>query len=165
MTLKALSRADLRILKTLQTDARLSNVELADRIGLSPSPCLRRVRALEESGLIDGYVARLNRRRLGLDVVAFVEVAVDHHTETAAQTFQSQVLALPEVVACYAMTGTFDYLLKVIVPSLDDYGEFTMKNLLRIGGIKDLRSSFVLQEVKESTVLPLDGLPPTGADD
>lgn len=159
MTPSNLSRPDIRILRALQSDAKMTNVELADRIGLSPSPCLRRVRQLEESGLIKGYVALVDRRKLGLDVVAFIEVQIDRHTDEAAEAFHKAILALPEVVGCYSLTGSFDYLLKVVVASLDDYADFTMKRLLKVVGIKDMRSSFVLHEIKDSTVLPLDGLP------
>ena len=155
MKLQKLSRTDRRILETLQVEGQLSNVDLAARVGLSPSPCLRRVKALEADGVISGYVALLDRRKLGLDVVAFVEVQVDRHNDTVADAFRNAILRDPAVVTCQAMTGAFDYLLKVVVPNLDAYAEFTMKRLLKMPGVKDVRSSFVLETLKDSTALPL----------
>ena len=122
---------------------------------MSPSPCLRRVKQLEARGVIGAYVALLDRRALGLDVMAFVEVHIDRHTDTAADAFAGAVMREPEVAACYALTGAFDYLIQVIAPSLDAYAEFTMNRLLKMPGVKDVRSSFVLQAVKQSTALPL----------
>uniref|UniRef100_UPI003460CC55 Lrp/AsnC family transcriptional regulator n=1 Tax=Phenylobacterium montanum TaxID=2823693 RepID=UPI003460CC55 len=153
--MQRLSRTDRRILETLQVEGQLSNVDLAARVGLSPSPCLRRVKALEADGVISGYVALLDRRKLGLDVVAFVEVQVDRHNDTVADAFRNAILRDPAVVTCQAMTGAFDYLLKVVVPNLDAYAEFTMKRLLKMPGVKDVRSSFVLETLKDSTALPL----------
>jgi len=153
--LQRLTRTDRRILEALQSDAHLSNVELAERVGLSPSPCLRRVKALEAQGLIAGYVALLDRRKLGLDVMAFVEVQVDRQTDAAAEAFRTAIAKEPAVVACFSMTGSFDYLLKVIVPNLDAYAEFTMQRLLKMPGVKDVRSSFALETLKDSTMLPL----------
>ncbi len=153
--MQKLSRTDRRILETLQTEGQLSNVDLAARVGLSPSPCLRRVKALEADGVIAGYVALLDRRKLGLDVVAFVEVQVDRHNDTVAEAFRHAILRDPAVVTCQAMTGAFDYLLKVLAPNLDAYADFTMKRLLKMPGVKDVRSSFVLETLKDSTALPL----------
>lgn len=155
-----LSRTDLRILATLQAEGRLTNVELAERVGMSPSPCLRRLRQLEARGTIAAYVALLDRRALGLDVMAFVEVHIDRHTDTVAEAFATAVMREPEVTACYALTGAFDYLIQVIAPSLDAYAHFTMHRLLKMPGVKDVRSSFVLQAVKQSTALPLGHLSP-----
>ena len=152
-----LTRADRKILQILQKDGKISNVDLAERVGLSPSPCLRRVKQLEASGLISGYVALLDRRKAKLDVLAYVEVQVNH-VEGAAEAFQQAVLRQPEVVSCHAMTGGFDYLLKVAVPNLDAYADFTMKRLLKMPAVKDIRSSFVLDTIKDSTALPLDYL-------
>jgi Lrp/AsnC family transcriptional regulator, leucine-responsive regulatory protein len=151
-----LSNTDLRILRTLQREASLTNVELAERVGMSPSPCLRRVRQLEERGVIKDYVAVLDRRALGFDVMAFVEVRMDHHSDTAAEAFTGAVLKEPAVIACYTTSGEYDYMLTVVVRNLDDYADFAMKRLLRMPGVKDVRSSFVLQNVKESTALPLE---------
>jgi Lrp/AsnC family leucine-responsive transcriptional regulator len=151
-----LAEVDRRILEALQTDGRLTNVELAERVGLSPSPCLRRVKALEARGLIKGYVALLDRRALGLGVMAFVEVQVERNSETAAEAFTGALMRESAVVACYAMTGPYDYLLQVVTPSLDDYAQFAMQRLLKMPGVKDVRSSFALEAAKESTALPLE---------
>ncbi|WP_449686863.1 Lrp/AsnC family transcriptional regulator [Aerophototrophica crusticola] len=144
----------MRILDALQRNGRLSNVDLAEQVGLSPSPCLRRVRDLEEDGYIQGYAAILDRRKLGFGVVAFVEVKIDQNAEGDLR-FRRAVEAIPEVVSCFVMTGTMDYLLQVVVPDLDAYAEVSMGKLLQIPGVKDVRSSFVLDVVKHSTCLPL----------
>ncbi|HYE49927.1 MAG TPA: Lrp/AsnC family transcriptional regulator [Azospirillaceae bacterium] len=150
----SLDSADLRILDALQRNGRLSNVDLAEKVGLSPSPCLRRVKDLEEDGYIQGYAAILDRRKLGLGVVAFVEVKIDQNAEGDA-VFRRAVGQIPEVVSCFVMTGTMDYLLQIVVPDLDAYAEVSMKRLLQVPGVKDVRSSFVIDVVKHSTALPL----------
>ena len=150
-----LSEADLRILRCLQKDASLTNVELAERVGMSPSPCLRRVKQLQARGLIKQQVAVLDRRALGFDVMAFVEVRMDHHSDTAADAFAKAVLRDTAVIACHSTSGAYDYMLIVIARDLDDYADFTMKRLLKMPGVQDVRSSFVLQSLKESTALPL----------
>ena len=142
----------------LQTDAHLSNVALADRIGLSPSPCLRRVHQLESQGVIAGYVALLDRRKIGLDVMAFVEVRVDRHNDSVAEAFRTAILREPEVVSCHALSGAYDYLLKVAAPNLDSFAEFAMKRLLKMPGVTDVRSSFILDTLKDSTAYPLGHL-------
>jgi Lrp/AsnC family leucine-responsive transcriptional regulator len=144
-----LTRADRKILEILQQDSSVTNVELAERVGLSPSPCLRRVKQLEASGLISGYVALLDRRKARLDLLAYVEVQVDRHSETAAEAFADAVRREPMVVG---------YLLRVVAPNLDAYAEFTMKRLLKMPAVKDIRSSFVLETIKDATALPLDYL-------
>ena len=153
-----LTDVDMRILEALQADGRLTNVDLAERVGLSPSPCLRRVKALEARGLIKGYVALLDRRAIGLGVMAFVEVQVERNSDTAAEGFIGALERESAVVACYAMTGPYDYLLQVVTPTLDDYAQFAMQRLLKIPGVKDVRSSFALEAAKESTALPLGHL-------
>jgi Lrp/AsnC family leucine-responsive transcriptional regulator len=150
-----LTAADLKILDVLQADGRISNVELAERVGLSPSPCLRRVKQLEADGVISGYAALVDRRKIGLGVIAFVEVQVDRHNDAVAEAFRAAIVREPEVVACYAMAGGYDYMLKVVAQTLDTYAELTLKRLLRIPGVKDIRSSFVLEVQKDSTALPL----------
>ncbi|MDB5456504.1 MAG: asnC family transcriptional regulator, partial [Caulobacter sp.] len=147
VTLK-LNRADRKILQILQQDGKLTNVELAERVGLSPSPCLRRVKQLEAAGLITGYVALLDRRGAGLGVLAYVEVGVDRHSEEAAEGFREAVMREPMVVGCYVMTGPYDFLLRVVAPDLDAYADFTMKRLVKMPGVKDIRSSFVLDTLK-----------------
>jgi Lrp/AsnC family leucine-responsive transcriptional regulator len=153
-----LTRVDRRILEVLQTDAQLSNVELAERVGLSPSPCLRRVKLLEAQGLIGGYVALLDRRKIGLGVMAFVEVQMDRHSDVGVAAFRAAMEGHAEIVACHMMTGSFDYLLKIVVSDLDAYAEFTLQHLLKMPGVKDVRSSFVLDTLKDSTALPLTQL-------
>jgi Lrp/AsnC family leucine-responsive transcriptional regulator len=149
-----LDAADIRILGAVQRNGRLSNVDLAEQVGLSPSPCLRRVRDLEEKGYIQGYTAILDRRKLGMGVVAFVEVKIDQNAEGDAD-FRRGILLLPEVVSCFVMTGTMDYLLQVVVEDLDAFADLSMRKLLSIKGVKEVKSSFVLDVVKHSTNLPL----------
>jgi Lrp/AsnC family leucine-responsive transcriptional regulator len=146
---------DLKILETLQSSGRLTNVELADRIGLSPSPCLRRVKRLEAEGVIEGYSARLSRARLGLDVTVFVAVGLERHREEDAERFRRVVTRLPQVVSCHAISGEADFLLEVVVSDLNQYSEFVLKRLRRVPGVKDLHSSFALETMKSSSALPL----------
>jgi len=147
---------DRKILSVLQSNAGLSNVELADRIGLSPAPCLRRVKALEDAGVIESYNARLSSRALGLGVVAFVEIHLERHTDGVTDKFLAAVKKVPEVVRCYLVTGTLDFLMEVVAKDLDSYADFAVNRLLKLPGVKDVRSSFVLKEVKETNLLPLD---------
>ena len=149
---------DRKILAVLQSEAGLTNVELADRIGLSPAPCLRRVKALEDAGVIEGYRARLNRHAIGLGVLAFVEVHLERHTDGITDKFLAAVNKVPEVVRCYLMTGSLDFLLEVAAKDLDAYADFAMNSLLKLPGVKDVRSSFVLKEVKATDALPLHHL-------
>lgn len=149
---------DRRILEALQSDGRLSNVELAGRVGLSPSPCLRRVRQLESAGLIKGYGAHLSRRRLGLGVMAFVQVQLDRHEDPLVADFERAVSAVPEIIACYAVTGAYDFLLQVVARDLDDFGTLAMNVLLRLPGVKDIHSSLALHTMKDGSALPLGHL-------
>lgn len=153
-----LDAIDRRILEALQTDGRLSNVDLANRIGLSPSPCLRRVRQLESAGLIKGYGAHLSRRRLGLGVMAFVQVQLDRHEDARVGEFEQAVSSVREIVACYAVTGAYDFLLQVVARDLDAFGDLAMKVLLRLPGVKDIHSSLALHTLKDGSALPLDHL-------
>ena len=146
---------DLKILHTLQSEGRLSNVELADRIGLSPSPCLRRVKRLESEGVIEGYTARINRERIGMGVTVFVSVGLDRHREEEAERFRKTVMRLPQVVCCHAISGESDFLLEIVVADLNQYSEFVLKRLRRIPGVKDLHSSFSLETIKNGNSLPL----------
>jgi len=151
-----LDRYDRRILEVLQTDGRISNQELADRIGLSPSPCLRRVRALEESGLILGYRALLDSRRLGLTLLALVHISMDRHTPERFAHFDTAVSELPEVLECLLITGQeADYQLKVIVRDMEAYQALLLNKITRIEGVSGVHSSFVLRRVVERTALPL----------
>jgi len=155
MPMTLLDELDIRILATLQSDARLTNLELAERVGLSASPCLRRVRRLEEDGFIEGYSARLNREKIGLDVVAFVRVNIERHNNTDTNAFMKTVSKLPEVIACYITSGESDFLLHVVVKDLAAYRSFAVEKLTRVPGVRDVRSSFVIGTVKEGTLLPL----------
>lgn len=151
-----LDRFDRRILELLQADARLSNQELAERIGLSPSPCLRRVRALEEAGLIVGYRALVDARKLGLTLMALVYIAMDRHTPDRFANFEKQVSRLPEVLECLLITGQeADYQLKVIVRDMDAYQELLLTRITRIEGVTGVHSSFVLRTVVDRTAMPL----------
>jgi Lrp/AsnC family transcriptional regulator, leucine-responsive regulatory protein len=156
MTEMPLAASDLRILRALQADGRIANVDLAARVGLSPSPCLRRTKQLEASGIIRSYAALLDRKKLGFSVEAFVQVSLDRHQDRLDRAFREAVLARSEVIGCYVMTGEMDYLLHVLVRDLEAYGQFTMAVLLKMPGVKDVKSSLALEVVKESTALPLD---------
>ncbi len=155
MPTSVLDAIDRRILRSLQENARISNVELAREVGLSPSPCLRRVRDLEESGIIRRYVALLDPAALGLPVSVFVQVSLERQIEDALETFEAAVLARPEVMECYLMTGDADYLLRVVVPDLTAYERFLMDSLTRVPGVSSIRSSFALKQVKYRTALPI----------
>ena len=151
-----LDNYDKRILEVLQQEGRISNQELADRIGLSPSPCLRRVRALEESGIIAGYRAVLDARRLGLNLIAFLSISMDRHTPERFENFDKIVAELPEVLECSLITGRdADYQLKVVVRDMDAYQDLLLNKLTRIEGVSGVHSSFVLRQVIERTVLPV----------
>ncbi len=151
-----LDRYDRRILEELQRDGRLTNLELAERIGLSPSPCLRRVRALEESGVIAGYRALLDGRKLGLSLVALLSISMDRHTPERFARFDATVSELPEVLECLLITGReADYQLKVVVRDMDAYQELLLNKITRIEGVSGVQSSFVLRRVVERTSLPL----------
>lgn len=154
-----LDAIDRRILAALQREARLTNVQLADEVGLSPSPCLRRVRLLEEAGVIAGYHAALSRAELGLGLTVFVGVKVERHHDEAATAFRQAVQALPEVVSCHLVSGEADFLLQVVVPDLAGYERLLMGTLLRLPGVSDIRSNFAIQTVKAHAPLPLDHLP------
>jgi Lrp/AsnC family leucine-responsive transcriptional regulator len=151
-----LDRYDRRILEELQHDGRISNQELADRIGLSPSPCLRRVRALEESGLITGYRAMLDANKLGLSLMALIHISMDRHTPERFAHFDASVAALPEVLECLLVTGQdADYQLKVVVQDMDAFQSLLLEKITRIEGVSGVHSSFVLRRVVDKTALPV----------
>jgi len=153
---RQLDSYDRKILELLQTDARLSNQELADRIGLSPSPCLRRLRNLEETGLIEGYRAILNARALDLKLMAFIQISMDRHTPERFDQFESHILKYPEVMECHLVTGTdADYLVKVIVDDMDGFRRLLLEKITRIEGVTGVHSSFVLKSPMNNTALPL----------
>ena len=150
----ALDRYDRRILELLQQDGRLSNQELADRIGLSPSPCLRRVRALEESGVITGYRAIVDAKQLGLTLMALIHISMDQHTPERFANFDTQIAALSEVLECLLITGQeADYQLKVIVRDMEAYQDLLLNKITRIEGVTGVHSSFVLRRIVEKTAV------------
>lgn len=149
-----LDRADLRILAELQREGRVSNAELAERIGLSPSACLRRVQRLEADGVIAGYGARVEPKQVGLGLEAFVRVQLRSHEGDVVQAFVERVQDWDEVVACHALTGDMDYLLHVAVQDLDHFSRFLLDRLLG-AGVADVNTSFVLRTVKTRRGLPL----------
>jgi len=146
---------DLRILERLQQDARISNVDLARAVNLSPSPCLARVRALEADGTIGRYVTLLDPKRLGLTVSVLVQVTLEKQVEPALEAFEKAVRARPEVMECYLMTGDADYLLRVLVPDVPAFERFILDFLSRVPGVGNIKSSFALKQVKYQTALPL----------
>ncbi|MTI63208.1 Lrp/AsnC family transcriptional regulator [Methylophaga sp.] len=151
-----LDRYDQMILDILQKHGRISNQELAEAIKLSPSPCLRRVRQLEEDGLIDGYVALLNAKKLGLSLMAFIGISMDRHTPERFEKLESTLAGYPEVLECHLITGQdADYLLKVIVRDMDAYQQFLLNKLTRIEGVSGVHTSFVMKSPINSTALPV----------
>lgn len=150
---------DRRILAALQRDGRLTNVQLADEIGLSASPCLRRVRQLEDAGVIRGYRASLDPDEVGLGLTVFVGIKVERHHEKEAERFREAVSALPEVISAFLVSGESDFLLHVVVPDLRGYERFLTGTLLKLPGVSDIRSNFAIQTVKAQSPLPLGHLP------
>ena len=150
-----LDRIDLDILRTLQADARVPNVDLADRVGLSPSPCARRVARLERDGIIARYATVIDQKAVGLPVSVFVSVTLERQVEGALETFEKAVLKRPEIMECYLMTGEADYLLRVVVSGLDAYERFLIEHLTRVPGIANIKSSFALKQVAYRTELPI----------
>jgi len=155
MLIQDWDKKDLRILKILQEQARISNSDLAQHVGLSPSPCWRRVRALEDAGVIQQYVALVSAKSVGLPINVFATVTLDKQIESALEAFETSVTKRPEVMECYLMTGEFDYLLRVVVPDLEAYEHFLLEHLTRIKGIASIKSSFSLKQVCYKTTLPL----------
>lgn len=150
-----LDRTERRIVEALQREGRMSNVELAQVVGLSESPCLRRVRALEDQGVIAGYSATIDQRRVGLQVTAFVQVQLEKHDDQKTQAFLEQVTGEQHIIECHAMSGAYDYLLKVVARSMDHFSEIAMQGILRFPGVKGIESSFSLLTVKQITPLPI----------
>ena len=151
-----LDRYDRQILEILQQDGRISNQDLADEIGLSASPCLRRVRALEEEGIITGYRALCDAKKLGLTLMALIHIAMDRHTPERFSNFEKKISALPEVLECLLITGqTSDYQLKVIVKDMDAYQELLLNKITRIEGVSGVQSSFIMRKVVDKTGLPI----------
>jgi Lrp/AsnC family leucine-responsive transcriptional regulator len=151
----ALDAIDYRILDRLQVDARLTNVDLAKAVNLSPSPCLARVRALEADGLISRYVTLLNPVKMGLTVSVFMQVSLEKQVQSALEIFERAIRDRPEVMECYLMTGDADYLLRVVVPDVPALERFILDFLTKVPGVGNIRSSFALKQVKYKTALPL----------
>ncbi|HEX8978180.1 MAG TPA: Lrp/AsnC family transcriptional regulator [Parasulfuritortus sp.] len=151
-----LDRYDRQILRQLQDDGRLSNQELADRIGLSPSPCLRRVRALEEAGIIAGYRALVDAKALGLSLMALIHISMDQHTPERFDGFEAAVKDIPEIIECLLITGqAADYQLKAVVRDMEAFQELLLNRITRIPGVTGVHSSFVLRRVVDKTALPI----------
>ena len=153
-----LNAIDRRILAVLQENARVTNVELAESSGVSASPCWRRVRELERTGVISRYVTLVDPSSVGLPVSVFIQVSLEKQVETALEDFERVVLERPEVMECYLMTGDADYLLRVVVADLEAYERFLMDHLTRIPTVANIRSSFALKQVKYRTALPLEAV-------
>jgi Lrp/AsnC family leucine-responsive transcriptional regulator len=155
MPKRTLDAIDRKILEHLQVDGRMSLNDLADKVGLSPSPCLRRVRMLERDSVIARYVAVLDQRAVGLPVSVFVSIKLEKQREESLNRFAKAVERWPEVLECYLMTGSRDYWLRVVVPDLDAYERFVKQKLTRVEGIASIESSFALEQVKYTNVLPI----------
>ncbi|TVQ70047.1 MAG: Lrp/AsnC family transcriptional regulator [Oceanospirillales bacterium] len=149
-----LDAIDLRILNVLQTNGRLTNVELAERINLSPSPCLRRVKLLEEAGYISGYKAQLNATLLGLGMTVFVDLKLSHHNDTASDEFEAAIEQLDNVINCYLVSGSADYRLEIRVKDLQGY-ESMLRQLQSLPHVKDIQSNFVIRSVKAESPMPI----------
>jgi len=156
--MEQLDKFDLAILAELQNDGRLSNTELASRVGLSTAPCWRRVRALEEAGFIKGYRAELDRQKLGLGVLAFVRLDAERNTGDSTRALEEAIQKLPQIVSCHYISGSGTFELQVICQDLDSFSRFARESLINLPHVKDLHTSFSLGEVKASSALPLDHL-------
>lgn len=150
-----LDATDVRILRALQGDGRISNVQLAERVNLSPSPCLARVRALEKAGVIDRYVAILDPEVVGLPISVFIRIALEKQQEANLERFEATVRDYPNVMECYLMSGDSDYLIRVVVKDIAELQDFIVQKLTKIEGVANIQSSFALKQVKYKTALPL----------
>lgn len=150
-----IDKMDEKILQILQNDSRTTNQQLSEKIGMSASPCWRRVKRLEDEQIIRGYGVLLDRKRLGLGVMVFIRVSIDRHSEAEALKFEQQVMQLENVVACYSIGGDADFLLQVVSPDLDTYAEFSMSIIRRLPGIKEMQSMFTLKEIKSFQGFPV----------
>lgn len=155
-----LDKLDKRILRELQRDGSITNAELAERVGLSATPCARRVKRLQDEGVILGQVILLNPSSLGLKLSALIQISMDRHTPDRFERFEAEIRKHPEVVECLLITGqSADYQLKVIVPDMEYYQEFLLNTITRIEGVTDVHSSFIMRRILDSTELPLNHLP------
>jgi Lrp/AsnC family transcriptional regulator, leucine-responsive regulatory protein len=155
--MSSFDKIDQKILSELQRDGSLSNVELAKRVNLSPSPCLARVKALETSGVIDRYVAIANAKKLGLGLNVFISISLKEQSKSALGEFETRIAEHDEVMECYLMTGDSDYLIRVVVADIEALEKFILEQLTPIPGIEKIRSSFTLKQVRYKTALPLPG--------
>ena len=156
-----LDKLDKKILQELQRNGAISNLELAEKIGLSPSPCARRVKQLQESGIIKHQVTLLDASKLQLKLIALIQISMDRNTADRFELFEEQIRQYPEVVECLLITGqSADYQVKVVVPDMEYYQEFLLNKITRIAGVTDVHSSFILREVLSTTELPLNHLEP-----
>jgi Lrp/AsnC family leucine-responsive transcriptional regulator len=152
-----LDRTDKRILTAMQSNARMTNLELAEKVGLSPTPCARRVKQLEQAGIIERHVTLLNQQKLGLNITAIIGISMDRHTPERFENFERQVREYPEVIECSIVTGqAADFLLKAVLPDMTYYEEFLLGRLTRVEGVTGVHSSFVLRKVIAKTELPLE---------
>jgi len=151
-----LDELDVKILKILQAEARISNQELAERVGISPSPCLRRVRKLEQDGVIERYVTLVNPKAVGRGQHAFVEIRLEHQNRALTERFEAEVQKFPEVLECYLVAGEWDYVLRVVVPDLEELRNFHMNKLGKVPGITNVKSNICMKQAKFSTELPLE---------
>lgn len=156
MNMLTLDRTDVKILNELQRNANLTNVELADRVNLSPSPCLTRVRKLEQTGIIDRRVTLLNPKMMGLEINAYIQVTLDKQLRTALDSFREAVERIPEVMECNWMTGDCDFLLRVVVHDVDELERLIAMKLSKLDFVSSIRSNLVLKQVTYKTALPID---------
>jgi DNA-binding Lrp family transcriptional regulator len=161
MTDQLLNLMDIKLLTALQQNGRITNQTLADHIGMSASPCWRRVRQLEEHSYIQGYRAVLNRRKIGLGVMVFIRISIDSHSAAEAKKFEQEVMQLEDVVACYSIGGDADFLLQVVAHDLDSFADFAMSVIRQLPGIKEMQSMFVLKEIKPFVSFPVKRHPQT----
>jgi DNA-binding Lrp family transcriptional regulator len=155
IAMPALDKVDTRILRELQRNARLTNQELAKKVGLSPAPCWRRLRRLEEDGLITRYCALLDAERVGFTITAYSHISLENHHPDSVKTFGDLVRERPEVLECHMMSGEYDYLLKVVARSMTDFQQFLTKYLLQNPAVRSVNTSFVLNQMKSTTALPV----------
>ncbi|MDT8989975.1 Lrp/AsnC family transcriptional regulator [Curvibacter sp. APW13] len=155
--MKSFDATDRAILQALQRDARQTTAELAEQVSLSQSPCWRRVRQLEDAGVIEGYHARLSRRHLGYGVTGFIQLQMQDHTAEVAAAFEREVVALPQVVACHNLSGQYDYLIEAIATDLDAFSTLVRNKIRCLPGVREISTSFSLKEVKGAGGLPVVG--------
>ena len=150
-----LDHIDHKILRYLQENARITNADLADKVGLSPTPCLRRLRRLEADGVIKGYHTEIDREALGVNVTVIILVKLEREDDKTLREFEAEIKKRPEVMECYLVTGKFDYFIRVLVPTLSSYETFLSETILRMQNIATVESSFTLREVERKVVMPL----------